>query len=109
VRENKGMGINADFINIFSNIVKQDNNTINNKNIISLFNLIFQGKILPAARKFFTDTHLFCLHKDQNDLSKLRPIPTKIRQILASHITITLKDPFGDHLLPYNYTVGINS
>jgi hypothetical protein len=93
VAKHQGTGINGDSINIFINLVKQDNNTINN-NITSLFNLIFQGKIPPAACKFFTDTYLFCLHKDQNDLSTLRPIgiPTAIQQIRASHIAITLKD-----------------
>ncbi len=35
-------------------------------------------------------------------------IPTAIQKIVASHITITLKDQFSYHLIPYNYAVGIN-
>lgn len=107
--KNKGSGINADSIDAFIHLVRMNDETIN-KNITSLFNIIYQGRIPIQARKFFTDTYLFCLHKDLNNLSKLRPIgiPTAIRRILASHIAFTMKDRFGEHLLPYNYAVGID-
>ena len=106
--KNKGTGILADSIDIFINLVKLKDTSINN-NIQQIFNLIFQGNIPRIARAFFTDTYLFCLHKDPDDLSKLRPIgiPSAIRRIIASHIAQQWKDKFALHLLPYNFAVGI--
>lgn len=107
--KHKGTGLNADSIDIFTSLVKLDNPHINT-NIHSLFNLIYSGQIPTITKKFFTDTYLFCLHKDNNDPSKLRPIgiPTAIRRLIASHIAITMKDKFATHLLPHNYAVGVN-
>jgi hypothetical protein len=58
---------------------------------------------------FFNSTYLFCLEKDPNDKSKLRPIgvPTAIRRLLASHISKTSRVKFARHLLPYNYAIGV--
>ena len=106
--KNKGTGILADSIDTFISLVKISDTTINN-NIQQLFNLIFQGNIPRIARAFFTDTYLFCLHKDPDDLTKLRPIgiPSAIRRIIAFHIAKQWKDKFALHLLPYNFAVGI--
>ena len=103
-RKNKGTGILADSIDTFISLVKINDITINN-NIQQLFNLIFQGNIPRIARAFFTDTYLFCLHKDPDDLNKLRPIgiPSAIRRIIASHVAHQWKDKFALHLLPYNF------
>jgi hypothetical protein len=40
---------------------------------------------------------------------KLQPldIPTAIRSIIASHVAHTLRAKFANHLLPYNYAVGV--
>jgi hypothetical protein len=106
--KNKGTGILADSIDTFISLVKINDTSINN-DIQQLFNLIYQGNIPRIARAFFTDTYLFCLHKDPNDLTKLRPIgiPSAIRRIIASHIAKHWKDKFALHLLPYNFAVGI--
>lgn len=84
---NKGTGINADSIDSFIALVKP-NHQATNDNIQQLFNYIYQGNIPSKAKHFFTDTYLFCLHKDPDDNTKLRPIgiPSAIRRILASHI-----------------------
>jgi hypothetical protein len=60
-------------------------------------------------RHFFTNTYLFCLHKDPHDEKKLRPIgiPTAIRRIIATHVANKWKDKFALHLLPYNFAVGV--
>ena len=106
--KHKGTGINADSIDIFSALVKLKDNHINHT-IQDLFTLIYHGQIPTIAKKFFTDTYLFCLHKDTNDPNKLRPIgiPTATRRIIASHIAFTLRDKFAHHLLPFNYAVGV--
>ena len=105
---NKGTGVFSDSIDAFIHLVKQDIPSTN-ANIQAMFNLIYQGKIPNAARHFFTDTYLFCLHKDENDSTKLRPIgiPTAIRRIIASHIAQQWKDKFALYLLPYNFAVGV--
>jgi hypothetical protein len=60
-------------------------------------------------RHFFTNTYLFCLHKDPHNEKKLRPIgiPTAIGQIIATHVANQWKDKFALHLLPYNIAVGV--
>ncbi len=62
----------ADSIDNFIHLVKR-NDTYTNNNIQQLFQLIFQGTIPIEAKHFFTDTYLFCLHKDETDKTKLRP------------------------------------
>jgi hypothetical protein len=60
-------------------------------------------------RHFFTDTYLFCLHKDLHNKKKLLPIgiPTAICQIITTHVANQWKEQFALHLLPYNFTVGV--
>ena len=105
---NKGTGVFSDSIDAFIHLVKQ-NIPSTNADIQQLFNLVYQGHIPQQARHFFTDTYLFCLHKDISDNKKLRPIgiPTAIRRIMASHIAHHWKDKFALHLLPYNFAVGV--
>ena len=106
--KHKGTGLQSDSIDSFISLVKLNDNTIN-QHLQQMFNFIYQGNIPNRARHFFTDTYLFCLHKDTNDNTKLRPIgiPTAIRRIIASHIAKQWRDKFALHLLPYNYAVGV--
>jgi hypothetical protein len=106
--KNKGTGLQADSIDTLISLVKLNDPTTN-ANLQQLFTLVYQGDIPPDARHFFTDTYLFCLHKDPDDDRKLRPIgiPTAIRRIIATHIAQHWKDKFALHLLPYNFAVGV--
>lgn len=91
------------------NLAKLNNNTIN-KTLNSLFNIIYKGEIPQQACQLFTNTYyLFCLHKDQKDLQKLRPIgiPMAISCLLATHIALTMKDRFAQYLLPCSFAIGI--
>ena len=74
-----------------------------------IFNQIYINNIPAPIQHFFSDVYLFCLHKDLNDASKLRPIgiPTAIRRIIARHVAQTFKSKFAEYLLPYNFAVGI--
>lgn len=75
-----------------------------------IFNQIYTNNIPPPIQHFFSDIYLFCLHKDINDASKLRPIgiPTAIRRLIARHVAQTFKSKkFAEFLLPYNFAVGI--
>ncbi len=93
---------------MFIDLVKLKDKDINDS-IQHLFSLVYQGKIPDEARNFFNDTYLFCLHKDPEDLQKLRPIGirTAVRRLIASHVARHWKDKFALHLLPYNYAVGV--
>ncbi|KAL7553176.1 hypothetical protein ACHAWF_017394, partial [Thalassiosira exigua] len=58
---------------------------------------------------YFSDTYLFCLYKDPDDTSKMRPItvPTALRRVLASHVVQYGRDRFARDLLPYNFAIGV--
>ena len=59
---------------------------------------------------YLTNTYLFCLHKDESNPSKLRPIgvPTALRRIITSHIAKSYRRRFALNLLPFNYAIGID-
>jgi len=105
---NKGTGVNADSIDLFSSLLKCSIPTITD-DLQFVFDLIYKNKLPENIKRYFTDVYLFCLHKDPRDPTKLRPlgIPTAIRRLIASHVAKTLRQKFTNHLLPYNYAVGV--
>ena len=105
---NKGAGVNADSIDLFSSLLKCSIPTITD-DLQFVFDLIYKNKLPENIKRYFTDVYLFCLHKDPRDPTKLRPlgIPTAIRCLIASHVARTLRQKFANHLLPYNYVVGV--
>ena len=106
--KNKGTGLLADSIDTFISLVKKNNPGINN-NLQHIFTIVFRREIPPILRHFFTDTYLFCLHKDPHNEKKLQPIgiPTVIRQDIATHVANQWKENFALHLLPYNFAAGV--
>jgi hypothetical protein len=108
--KNKGAGINADTIDLFTTLVKSSIPTVK-PDLHFIFNLIYQNKLPQCIKRYFTDVYLFCLHKDPKDTTKLCPlsIPTAIRRLIASHVACTLRDKLSSHLLPFNYAVGVPS
>ena len=60
---------------------------------------------------YLTNTYLFCLHRDEKDLSKLRLIgvPTALQRIITNHIAQAYRRKFAFDLLPFNYAIGIDS
>jgi hypothetical protein len=106
--KNKGAGINADSIDLFTTLVKCPIPTAK-PDLHFIFDLIYQNKLPQCIKCYFTDIYLFCLHKDPKDATKLCPlsIPTAIHRLIASHVALTLRDKFSSHLLPFNYAVGI--
>ena len=55
-------------------------------------------------------TYLFCLYKDPDDPTKLRPIgiPSAIRRIITSHVASCGKSSYAIDLLPYNFAIGVD-
>jgi hypothetical protein len=105
---NKGAGVNANSIDLFSSLLNCSIPTITD-DLQFVFDLIYKNKLPNNIKRYFTDVYLFCLHKDPLDPTKLRPlgIPTVIRRIITSQVAHTLHQKFSNHLLPYNYAVGI--
>jgi hypothetical protein len=107
-KKNKGAGINSDSIDLFITLVKSTILSVK-PDLRFIFNTIYQNNLPDVIKRYFTDVYLFCLHKDPNDHTKLRPlgIPTAIRRLIATHVARSLKSKFTSHLLPYNYAIGI--
>ena len=90
---NKGAGVNADSIDLFSSLLKCSIPTITDVlQFMFEFDLIYKDKLPENIKLYFIDVHIFCLHKDPLDPTKLRPIgiPTAIRRLIASHVARTL-------------------
>jgi hypothetical protein len=107
-KKNKGASINSDFIDLFITLVKSTIPSIK-PDLRFIFNTIYQNNFPDMIKRYFTDVYLFCLHKDPNNHSKLRPlgIPTAIRQLITTHAARSLKSKFASHFLPYHYAIGI--
>ncbi len=88
---NKGAGINADSIDLFSLLLNCSIPTITD-DLKFVFDLIYKNSLPDNIKRYFTDVYLFCLHKDPLDPTKLRllGIPTAIQCIIASHVARTL-------------------
>ncbi len=104
----KANGIIADSIDAFRRLVRLNNEVVN-ADLYFFFNAIFTAKIPSEIAPYLRDTYLFCLHKDPDDPSKLRPIgvPTAVRRIIGNHIARTFKSRLAHILLPLNYAVGV--
>jgi hypothetical protein len=60
---NKGAGVNADSIDLFSSLLKCSIPTITD-DLQFVFDLIYKNKLPENIKCYFTDVYLFCLHKD---------------------------------------------
>ena len=106
--KNKAAGLNADSTDAFIDLVNANIPKVN-EDLQHIFNQIFLNNIPQPIQHYFSDVYLFCLHKDPNNPTNLRPlgIPTAIRQLMARHVAQTFKAKFAEFLLPYNFAVGI--
>ena len=106
----KAAGLTMDSLDTFISLAKL-NNTDLNKDLQTIFNLVFIAKIPPDIVPYFTDTYLFCLHKSLEDDKLLRPIgiPSALRRIICNHISREYRQLFAQDLAPINFCVGIES
>jgi hypothetical protein len=87
---NKGVGVNANSIDLFSLLLNCSIPTVTD-DLQFVFELIYKNSLPDNIKHYFTDVYLFCLHKNPLDPTKLRPfgIPTAIQRI-ASLVACTL-------------------
>lgn len=74
-----------------------------------LIECVSSGGILQRLHQSFSSTYFLALYKDPKDLSWLRPIGigTALRRLVAAHLCAVHKNRIADHLLPYNWAIGI--
>lgn len=95
--KNKGAGINADSIDIFTSLLKRPHPSTED-DIRFVFNLIYQNNLPESVKYYFTDVFLFCLHKDPNDHTKQRPWAFQPQYAVSSALTWPAR--FATNLLP---------
>ena len=91
-------------------IVKNEHCRINPTTLATFFTIIANGEVSPAIRTMLQTTYLVALEKDPSNKQKLRPlgIPSAIRRITAVCIISKYRATFAEHLLPFNYALGVS-
>ena len=113
IPKGKAAGPFGDITDIFRSIATHKdilNNTFPYaKTIHNFFNIIQNGDVPPKIKPYFTSSFVFGLHKDPNDLSKLRPVAVGggWRRALTSTIVRLNNQIFTKHLMPYNFAIGV--
>jgi hypothetical protein len=67
---NKGVGVNADSIDLFSLLLNCSIPTVTD-DLQFIFDLIYKNSLPDNIKHYFTDVYLFCLHKVPLDPTKL--------------------------------------
>ena len=106
--KNKVLGATCDSMDVFIDLAVMHIKEVND-DLHTLFDLLYNNLIPKPIQQLFTDTYLFCLYKDPEVLTELRPlgIPSALRRIIASHIAQNTITYFEQRLLPINFVVGV--
>jgi hypothetical protein len=77
--------------------------------LASFFEHIVNGHVPEQFKHFIRQTYLVALEKDPDDKTKLRPlgVPSAIRRISAILILKQFNAAFAQHILPFNFAIGI--
>ena len=80
------------------------------KRLAKLFSLVASGQVPTGFQAVLRKTYLVALEKDPDDKSKLRPlgVPSAIRRIAAAAVLTEYSSVIAEHLLPYNFAVGVS-
>ncbi|KAL7506974.1 hypothetical protein ACHAXN_005043 [Cyclotella atomus] len=80
------------------------------KALAGFFNHVTNGEVPEQFQTFLRQTYLVALEKDPDDKTKLRPlgVPSAIRRIAAIIVLKEYSPIFADHLLPFNYAIGVS-
>ena len=77
--------------------------------VYEFFKIIIEGNIPTNIKRAYNSSFLFGLHKDPEDLSKLRPVAVGSgwRRAFTSTLVRHNNPAFTKYLMPYNYAVGV--
>ena len=80
------------------------------RSLASFFQKIINGEVPTKFKHFLRTTYLVALEKDPDDKTKLRPlgVPSAIRRIAAIIVIKQYSATFAEHILPFNYAIGIS-
>jgi hypothetical protein len=80
------------------------------KALAGFFNHVINGEVPEKFQTFLRQTYLFALEKDPDNKTKLRRlgVPSAIRLIAAIIVLKEYTPIFADHLLPFNYAIGVS-
>jgi hypothetical protein len=83
------------------------------KALAGFFNHFINGEVPGHFQTFLRQTYLVALEKDPEDKTKLLPLgvpsaPSAIRRIAANIVLKVYSPIFADHLLPFNYAIGVS-
>lgn len=72
------------------------------RTLTHLINIILAGRVPPTAARALVATHVVALHKDPNNLAKLRPlgIGSSLRRVACTAAAHALRDTFAQHFVP---------
>lgn len=111
----KATGIHCDSLDLYINAAKRlnlnDNDDLRRANALAgFFSKVINGEVPDEFKHFIRQTYLVALEKDPDDKAKLRPlgVPSAIRRIAGVLILDEYAPTFAEHLLPFNFAIGVN-
>ena len=118
LNKGKAGGLQADSLDLFIKLARNPNRgkkkktqfANKRKTMAHFFTSIANGEVPDKIGRILRTTYLVALQKDPDDLSKLRPlgVPSAIRRITAVLLLMSYRSRFAEHLLPFNYAIGVN-
>ena len=115
LNKGKAPGVQCDSLDIYSKVARRlkldkPNDLHKAQQLAGFFNKVINGDIPDGFQVFFRHTYLVALEKDPDDKTKLRPlgVPAAIRRIAAVLVLSEYSSQFAEHLLPFNFAVGVN-
>ena len=77
--------------------------------LAGFFNRVINSEVPAQFQTFLRQTYLVALEKDPKDKTTLRPlgVPSAIGHISAIILLQEYSPIFAEHLLPFNYAIGV--
>ncbi|KAL7504464.1 hypothetical protein ACHAXN_002357, partial [Cyclotella atomus] len=111
----KATGVHCDSLDLYIKAARrldlsQPDHCRQAKALAGFFNHVINGEVPEQFQAFIRQTYLVALEKDPEDKTKLRPlgVPSAIRRIAAIIVLKEYSPIFADHLLPFNYAIGVS-
>eukprot|EP00956_Cyclotella_meneghiniana_P017701 scaffold29067_cov45-Cyclotella_meneghiniana.AAC.3 len=111
----KAAGLYGDSLDLYIKTARRLNldkeeDLIKARRLAKLFSNVANGHLPPKFQAALRRTYLVALEKDPDDKLKLRPlgVPSAIRRIATAAVLTEYSSVLADHLLPYNFAIGVS-